>query len=203
MVGDEHADAAVPQMKDDLLNVADRNRIDAGERLVEQDELRRDDERARDLGAPPLAPRQRVRRRRRERGQVQLRKQLAQPRAPRRAVGAERFQNGKNILFDREPAKDRRLLGKIANPLPRADVHRIVGDIAAVQLHASRVWRREPDRHVKGRRLARAVRPEQANNFPRRDVQTDAAHNRAAAVGFGEVVGAQGGHQVIVNLGIG
>ena len=39
VVGDEDADAAVPQVKDDLLDVGDGDRIDAGERLVEQDEL--------------------------------------------------------------------------------------------------------------------------------------------------------------------
>src|SRR5207244_7728435 len=38
VVGDEHADAAIPQMKDDLLDVADGDGIDAGEWLVEQDE---------------------------------------------------------------------------------------------------------------------------------------------------------------------
>ena len=86
VVGDEDADAPVLQVKDDLLDVGDRDRIDAGERLVEQDELRRDDERARDLGAPPLAARQRVGRRLRQRRQVQLGEQLAQPRPPRRAV---------------------------------------------------------------------------------------------------------------------
>ena len=83
VIGDEHADAAVPQVKDDLLDVGDGNRIDAGKRLVEQDELRRDDERARDFRAPPLAARQRVGRRLRQRREIQLGEQLPQPRAPR------------------------------------------------------------------------------------------------------------------------
>ena len=91
VVGDEHADAALLQVKDDLLDVGDRDRVDAGERLVEQDELRRHHQRARDLGAPPLAARQRVRGRLRERRQVQLRQQLAQPRPPRRAVERHAF----------------------------------------------------------------------------------------------------------------
>src|SRR5947207_1832381 len=33
VIGDQHADSPVPQVKDDLLDVADRDRIDARERL--------------------------------------------------------------------------------------------------------------------------------------------------------------------------
>lgn len=38
VVGDQDADAAVLQVADDLLNIGDDNRIDAGKRLVEEDE---------------------------------------------------------------------------------------------------------------------------------------------------------------------
>src|SRR5215831_2432293 len=48
VVGDQHADPAVAEVKDDLLDVRHRDRIDAGKRLVEQDEFRRDHQRARD-----------------------------------------------------------------------------------------------------------------------------------------------------------
>src|SRR5688572_30655845 len=40
VIGDEHADSALLQVKDDLLNIGDSNRIDAGERFVEQHEAR-------------------------------------------------------------------------------------------------------------------------------------------------------------------
>src|SRR5258708_31274709 len=63
VVRDEHADAAIAQVKDDLLDVGDRDRIDPCEGLVEEHELRRHDERARDLRAPALAARQGVGRR--------------------------------------------------------------------------------------------------------------------------------------------
>src|SRR5580765_6789858 len=39
VVRDEHADAAIAQVKDDLLDVGDRDRIDAREGLVEEHEL--------------------------------------------------------------------------------------------------------------------------------------------------------------------
>ena len=48
------------QMAHQLLDVADRDRIDAGERLVEQHEGRARGERAGDLDAAPLAARERA-----------------------------------------------------------------------------------------------------------------------------------------------
>src|SRR3982750_1024534 len=61
VVRDEHADARRGQPADDLLDVEDRDRVDSGERLVEQQEIRRQDEAAGDLHAPALSPGQRVR----------------------------------------------------------------------------------------------------------------------------------------------
>src|ERR1700738_3071079 len=63
VVGDEHADAAIGEMADEILNVAHRDRIDAGERFVEQHVIGSGRKRARDLDATPLAARQRNRRR--------------------------------------------------------------------------------------------------------------------------------------------
>jgi hypothetical protein len=94
-----------------------------------RDELWRDDERSGDFGAPPLAARQRVRRRLRQRRQVQFRQQLAEPRPARRAIEPHCFQDRENVLFHGEPAEDRRLLRQVADALARADVHRIVGDV--------------------------------------------------------------------------
>ena len=52
-------------------------------------------------------------------------------------------------------------------------------------IDAARVGRRQADGHVERRRLAGAVRAEQADDLARRDVEVDAAHDRAAAVGLG------------------
>src|SRR6266550_3842561 len=54
VIGDQHADAAVTQSGDDRLDVVDGDGIDAGERLVQQQELRLGDERPRDLEPAPL-----------------------------------------------------------------------------------------------------------------------------------------------------
>ena len=55
MVGDQHADAALLQETDDLLDIEHGDRVDAGERFVEQDETRTGGERARDFDAAALA----------------------------------------------------------------------------------------------------------------------------------------------------
>src|ERR1700752_4372903 len=57
VVGDEDPDAARLEVKNDLLDVGDGDRVNARERLVEQHELRRDDERARDLDPASLTAR--------------------------------------------------------------------------------------------------------------------------------------------------
>ena len=62
MVGDQDADAARLEEADDLLDVDHGDRIDAGKRLVQQDETRARRERARDLDAAALASGQRKRR---------------------------------------------------------------------------------------------------------------------------------------------
>ena len=72
VVGDQHADAALLEEADDALDLDHRDRVDAGERLVEQDEARLRRQRARDLDPPPLAARQRRRRRRRAASRSQV-----------------------------------------------------------------------------------------------------------------------------------
>src|SRR5205807_8721575 len=54
MIGDQHADRAFLEEPDDALNVEHGDRVDAGERLVEQDEGRLGGEGARDLEAAAL-----------------------------------------------------------------------------------------------------------------------------------------------------
>src|ERR687895_1027100 len=61
MVCYEHADAALLEEPNDALDVQNRDRVDARERLVEQNERRAGAERPGDLQPPPLAARQRDR----------------------------------------------------------------------------------------------------------------------------------------------
>ena len=85
-----------------------------------------------------------------------------------------RLEDGQDVLLDGQPAEDRRLLRQVADALPGPDVHRVVGDVDAVELDAARVGRRQADGHVEGRRLAGAVGPEQPDDLARRDLEADA-----------------------------
>src|SRR5262249_7518949 len=91
-------------------------------------------------------------------------------------------------------AEDRGLLRQVSDPLAGPDVHRIAGHVATVQLHAAGIGRRETDGHVKGGGLACAVRPEQADDFARGDVEFDAAHDGAPTVALGEIDGPKARH---------
>ena len=55
VIGDQHANAAILQKCDDFLNVHDRNRVDTGERFVEQDKARISCQSARDFDTPAFA----------------------------------------------------------------------------------------------------------------------------------------------------
>src|SRR5574338_1512124 len=61
VVRNEDPDAALLQMKNDLLDVRDGDWIDTRERLVQQDELRGNHKRARDLDSASFGPRARIR----------------------------------------------------------------------------------------------------------------------------------------------
>src|SRR5665213_1093179 len=55
VIGDQHTNTPIGEMADEILNVAHRDRIDAGERFVEQHVVRPGRQRAGDLDAPTLA----------------------------------------------------------------------------------------------------------------------------------------------------
>src|SRR6185436_14417442 len=61
VVGDQNADAATGQVADEVLDVAHRDRIDAGEGLVEQHVVRARRQRPRDFDTATLAARERNR----------------------------------------------------------------------------------------------------------------------------------------------
>src|SRR5207245_3138690 len=102
-------------ISDDLLDVADRDRVDARERLVEQQVLRRGDERPRDLEPSPLAARERVGGIGRQRRQVELREELTRALPSLAARQLERLEDRQQILLDGELAEDRRLLRQVAD----------------------------------------------------------------------------------------
>ena len=163
------------------LDVADRDRIDAGERLVEQHVARPRRQRAGDLDAAALAARQRDGRRLAQARDVEFLEQRVEIGVAPAAVRLHHFEHRADIVLDIEAAEDRGLLRQIADAEPRALVHRQRGDVVAVELDAAAVGLDQAGDHVEHRGLAGAVRPEQADRLAAPHIERDALDHHAAA----------------------
>src|SRR5260370_34405243 len=99
VIGDQHADAAFLEEPDDALNVEHGDRVDAGERLVEQDEGRLGGEGARDLEAAALAARERDRGVLAQLRDVEVLEQLDQARLDLARLQSLQLEDGLNVFF--------------------------------------------------------------------------------------------------------
>jgi hypothetical protein len=193
----EHADAARTQEADDALDLQHRDRVDAGEGLVQQDEARLGGQRARDLHAPPLAAGQRRGRRVGELLDAQLAQQLAQQRVDARLgqrspVGvALQLQHGADVLLHIELAEDRGLLRQVRQPQARALVDGQVLHRPAVDGNRARIGAHQAHHHVERGGLARAVGPEQAHHLASVHRQVHVAHHLPRAVALLQPAGSQ------------
>src|SRR4051812_14698677 len=168
-------------MADEVLDVADRDRIDAGKGLVEQHVVRTRRQRTRDLDAAPLTAGQRDRWRFPQARDVEFVEQRVELLLALLARGLDHFEHGADVLLDGETAEDRGFLRQIADAEPRALIHRQLGDVVAVELDRTAVGLDQAGDHVEHRGLAGAVRTEQADRFAAADIDADAAYHLAAA----------------------
>ena len=106
-----------------------------------------------------------------------------------RLVGLDHLEHGADIGLDRQAAKDRRFLRQVADAEPRPPVHRHRRDVVAVELDRALVGLHQPGDHVEDRRLARPVRPEQADRLAARHREARVMDDLPSAIGLGEVVG--------------
>ena len=167
--------------RDQILDVADRDRIDAGERFVEQHVIRPRRQRARDLDAAPLAAGQRDRRRLAQARDVELVEQASSSASRFFLLGLDHFEHRADVLLDRQAAEDRGFLRQIADAEPGALVHRQLGDVVAVELDGAVIRLDQAGDHVEHGGLAGAVRTEQADRLAAADIDADAAHDLAGA----------------------
>ena len=133
-------------------------------------------------GSPAFTARKRVRRCLCERSEIQLGQQFSETRPPCGRADIHRFQNGEDVLLDSESSEDRWLLGQIPDSLAGADVHRVVSHVVTIELHAPGIRGRQPNGHVEGRRLARAIWAEQADDLARCNLQVHAPDDCPAGV---------------------
>src|SRR3546814_614231 len=83
----------------------------------------------------------------------------------------------------------RRFLRQVAHAQARAGVHRLGGDVAAVEHDLALVGRDQADDHVEAGGLAGAVGAEQADDFARVQGQAEVAHDLARAVALAQSLG--------------
>src|SRR6185369_17288353 len=162
VVGDQDADTAVGEVADQVLDVADRDRIDAGKGFVEQHVVRTRRQRARNLDAAALAAGQRDRRRFAQPRDVEFVEQRVELLLALLARGLDHFEHSADVLLDGEAAEDRGFLRQIADAEPRALIHRQLGDVVAVELDRAAIGLDQAGNHVEHGGLAGAVRAEQA-----------------------------------------
>src|SRR5690242_10320135 len=124
VVGDQDADAAVLEVRHQIADLADGNRIDAGQRLVEQDEVGMRGQRASDLDPAPLAAGQGDRWRPAQMSDRELAEQLVQAAFAAVAITLDDLEHGADVLLDRQAAKDRGLLRQVADAETRPAIHR-------------------------------------------------------------------------------
>ena len=165
MVGDQHADAAILQMLDQITNFADRDGVNAGQRFIQQDIGRVGRQRAGNFAAPAFTTGKRQGGGAAQMRDAEFRQQFIQHRGTAISFRFHHFQRGADILFHRQAAKDAGFLGQIAKPQPRAAIHGQHGDIMPIHHHAPFIGLHQTGDHVKCRCLPRAIGPKQPHRF--------------------------------------
>jgi hypothetical protein len=124
MISYQDADAALAQMLDDPLDVQHRDRIDAGEGLVEQHEARLCGEGPGDLDAPPFSAREADTRAVPDMRDMELLQQFVELHlAVRSPEILACLEDGEDVVLDAQVPEHRRFLRQIAQPHPRPAVH--------------------------------------------------------------------------------
>ena len=174
-----------------MLYLLNGDRVDAGERLVEHDELRVDGEAASDLGASALAAGELVAHVLAHFSEVE--------------VGNERFELLKllmvrelchlehrhDVVLHAQLAEHACPLRQIADAGACSFVNGIVGYLLVVEIDVAVVGHNETGGHVERRCLAGAVRSEQTYDFALLHVDGHIVDNGTLAVSFHQSFGAQ------------
>src|SRR3546814_20755467 len=95
---------------------------------------------------------------------MEIAEQLFQPLDALGLVLFGNLEHGHDVLFDRQPAKNRGFLRQVAKPKHRPPVHRQNGDIGAAKENSAMVWIHQPNHRIKAGGFARAIGAEQAPN---------------------------------------
>ena len=186
MVGDQDPDVAPLEVLHQLADIGDRDRVDPGERLVEQHYRRLGRQRTGDFASPPFAPRQGHRRGGAQVDQAEFVKQLLEPGGARVAIGLGNLEHRKNVLLDRHSAKNRGFLRQIAQAQDRPAIHRQPRNVRPVEVDPAAVGLHQPHHRIETGGLAGAIGAEQPDHFAARHAQRDIVEHGAPVIGLGD-----------------
>src|SRR5262249_1469900 len=103
----------------------------------------------------------------------------------------ERLKDRQDILLNSQLAKHRRFLRQIAYAVSRPQIHRQPRDILGIEVNAALIRPYETDYHVKDSGLARAIRPEQADNLSLTYLHRYIVDDRPLTIGFSQPFSAE------------
>jgi hypothetical protein len=161
--------------------------IEAGGRFVEEQNLRRGDQAGGEIEAPSHAARVRLRRPVAGLGQLEMVKQIA--RALLRGFRRDLQQppDHQQVLEAGQVLVDRGVL--TGQPDHRPHPIGVLHDVESADRCVAGIRSQQGGEHADDRRLARAIRPEEAEHRPRLHGQVDTVHRRRLAEAFDQTLG--------------
>ena len=182
VVGDDHADVHRLEFGDDMLDVLDGDRVDAGEGFVEEDEFRVDGQGAGDFAAAALTAGELDALVLADFLETELVDQRLEPVEAVFLVEAGHFHDREDVVLHAHRAEDRGFLRQIADAFLGALVHRKAGDLLFAEEDAPVVGLDQAGDHIEAGGLAGTVGAEQAHDFTLLHFDGDALDDRTLAV---------------------
>ena len=193
MVRDQNSDAPFPEIGHQVPDITHRDRIDPGKRFVQQQVFRICRQASGDFDPAALPARKSQRGRAAQMFDGKLGKQFFESFAPLVAIFLGDIQNRDDVVFYGKPAKDRHLLGQIADSQLGAAVHRQRRGIAPIDVHMPAFRKDQPRNRIERGGFARAVRAQQRHNLAPVQFHRKVADHHALAIGLAQVVHPQTG----------
>jgi len=188
MIGDQDADATILEVRYEVADVADRNRIDPGERLIEQDEVRGSVASARAISQRRRSPPDSAIAEARRRWLIENSAKSASSIACRASGSGSETSRMARMFCSTVSAEDRCLLRQIADAEARPAIHRQIGDVLPVELDRPGIGGDEAGDDVEAGGLAGAVGAEQTDDLAALHRHADVAQHRAALEALAEAV---------------
>jgi len=188
------ADAPVFQGDHDLLQIDNRQRVDSGERLVEKQEFRLEDERTADFKLPPFSSAQAVGRLLSQSKEAELPQELMAQSLFFLLLIREKLQDQLEVFLYRGFKEDRILLGEIGDPEPGSLRRGAPGNILSVKKDGAVVWLDEPYNHLESRGLAGSVASQEPDDLARTDLKVHPLNHGPAAVPLNQACRFKDGH---------